>query len=388
MRLSDWVGIAVTAAVISGCAGQPRTTDTDRFFALDAAFATIIDNHGMATAGAAIIEDGELAWTGYYGEQAPGVPATRDTLYNVASVTKTVAAELVIRLVAENELSLDEPMEPYWVDPDLKEDSRHLDLTPRMALNHSTGFPNWRYTDPEFQLRFQNDPGTKFGYSGEGFDYVARFAAEKLGSCFEALVQERILDPEGLQNTVMSPKDWVMNRIVLPVAEDGTRRKPFCTDADEWRCSQPGTWSAADEMATTVEDYAAFMIAVMNGVGVTPELQEERFTISTSTSQNPVLRCPFADENQCPEAQGYGVGWELFDFGDRIIASHGGSDWSERAMVYFDVESRDGIILFLNGPSSRSTNALIDGINALDPGSPIARLYRGWVDAYEARQAQ
>lgn len=384
MKLSSWIGVAIAGAVLTGCVGQPESGDADRLSGLDASFETILEGHDMATAGAAIIEDGELIWTGYYGEQAPGVAATSDTLFNVGSVTKTITAELVVRLAAEGELSLDEPMAPYWIDPDLTGDPRHLFLTPRMALNHSTGFPNWRYTDPEFKLRFQSDPGTTYGYSGEGSEYVARFAGEKLGSDFETLVQERILSPAGLEDTVVSPKDWVMDRIVLPVAEDGTRRKPFCTDADEWRCSRPGTWSAADEMATTVEDYATFMIAVMNGAGVTPELQEERFKITTSTAQDPILRCSLADESLCPDAQGYGLGWEMFDFGDRLIASHGGSDWSERAIVYFDVKSRDGIILFLNGPSSRSTDALIEGMKTLDPGSPIARLYRGWIDAYEA----
>ncbi len=66
-------------------------------------------------------------------------------------------------------------------------------------------------------------------------------------------------------------------------------------------------------------------------------------------------------------------------------AGHGGSDWSEHAMVYFDVDRRDGLVLFLNGPSGTSVEALIDGMNALDPGSRIAMLYRGWVDAYNEK---
>ena len=44
----------------------------------------------------------------------------------------------------------------------------------------------------------------------------------------------------------------------------------------------------------------------------------------------------------------------------------------------------NGVILFINGPSSTTTEALIAGLNALDPDSPIAMLYRGWVDAYNA----
>lgn len=383
MKRAMWVG-AMTILVTMGCAGEETAADPQRFEGLDQAFFEILEKHDVATAGAGIIESGQLVWTGYFGDQMPGVPATSETIFNVGSVTKTVAADVIIRLVAGGEISLDEPMAPTWVDPDLTDDPRHLALTPRIALNHSTGFPNWRYQDPEFKLRFRSDPGTSYGYSGEGLEYVARFAAEKTGTGFEELVQEKVLVPLGLNSTAVSPRVWIKERVVLPVAEDGTRRTPFCTGGDARRCSQPGDWSAADDMATTVEDFAAFMIAVMNADGVTPGLQDERFTISMSTAQDPILRCSLPDKSQCPEAQGYGIGWEMFDFGDRLIASHGGADWSERAMVYFDVESRDGIILFLNAPSSKSTEALIDGMNALDPGSPLARLYRGWVDAYKA----
>ena len=105
-------------------------------------------------------------------------------------------------------------------------------------------------------------------------------------------------------------------------------------------------------------------------------------------ANDPVLGCKLNDPGECPVAQGYGLGWELFDFGDRMIVSHGGSDWSERAMVYFDPDRRDGIILFLNGPADTSVDALIEGMRLLDPGSRLATLYAGWVEAWRKAQPQ
>ena len=64
-----------------------------------------------------------------------------------------------------------------------------------------------------------------------------------------------------------------------------------------------------------------------------------------------------------------------------------GSDWSERAMVYFDPATRDGVILFINGPASTSVDALVEGLRLLDPGSRMAALYEGWMARYRARQA-
>lgn len=364
-------------------AAEASATDPDR---VDAALSLIVEEHRLATLGAAIIDDGEIVWIGHYGEQSPGVPASRDTMFNVASVTKTVTAELIIALADEGVISLDEPMATHWVDPDVADDPTHELLTPRHALTHSTGFPNWRYVDPEFKLRFSAEPGTTFSYSGEGFDYVARFVEEKTGTRFSDLVAEYVFEPRGLSGISMSVEDWVLQRLVLPVDEDGKRHRPFCASADERYCLEIGEWFSADDMATTVEDYARFMISVMRGERVSGQSQTDRMTIQTSTEGDPILACRPEVMSRCPNAQGFGLGWEIFEFNDAHIVSHGGSDWSERAMVYFDRDKMNGIVLFINGPSSTTHEALIDGMNTLDPGSAIAMLYRGWIDAYNASQ--
>ncbi len=170
------------ATVLAGC--QPSkgpmtkaedTTSLERIQFLNKSFEKIIIDHQMVTAGAAIIRNGKITWTGYYGEQAPGIPATKDTMFNVASLAKTVTSEVIVKLVAGDKLSFDETMSPYWVDPDLVDDPRHNKLTPRIVLTHKTGFMNWRFLHDDYRLKFTSDPGTAFGYSGEGMRYVARF---------------------------------------------------------------------------------------------------------------------------------------------------------------------------------------------------------------------
>ena len=235
--------------------------------------------------------------------------------------------------------------------------------------------------DPEFKLRFVADPGTSFGYSGEGMDYLARFLENKTGKAFDLLVNEHVFTPMGLASSSVSRQDWIIERLALPVDESGKRHEPFCAGPDERYCQGDGDWSAADELTTTVVDFSRFMINVMNGVGVDAPLQATRFRVQTSTADDPVLGCKFDDIDQCPTSQGYGLGWEIFEFDDTSVVSHGGSDWSERAMAYFDPVSRDGIILFINGPATSSTEALIEGLLLLDAESRIAKLYRSWVDA-------
>ena len=168
-----------TLLFVSSIVGLPTATSAaqaaplsrERVAALDAAFPVLLKKHRVAGVGAAIIRKGQIAWTNVYGEQGPGVPATAQTMFNVASLTKRVTAETILRLVAAGQISLDEPMASHWVDPDTADDPRHRLLTPRIALSHQTGFLNWRRMSKSGKLAFVFDPGTGFGYSGEGYNY-------------------------------------------------------------------------------------------------------------------------------------------------------------------------------------------------------------------------
>ncbi|WP_282295148.1 serine hydrolase domain-containing protein [Stenotrophomonas sp. PS02289] len=105
----------------------------------------ILREHRIITAGFGVIRGGELVWSHYAGEESPGVAASAQTRFNVASLTKPVVAETVLRLADSGQLNLDEPLSNYWVDPDVAHDPLRHALTARQALNHTSGFPNWRF---------------------------------------------------------------------------------------------------------------------------------------------------------------------------------------------------------------------------------------------------
>jgi CubicO group peptidase (beta-lactamase class C family) len=155
------------------------------------------------------------AWTAVYGEQSPGVAAIGKTLYNMASLTKPVTAETVLRLASAGKFSLDESMSSFWLDPDIKDDPWSKLLTPRLCLSHQTGFANWRrMTGGVLKIRWQ--PGTQTGYSGEGYNYVGRFAEKKLAKPFDVLAQEIVFDPIGMKETSYTAKEWYAGRLAVP----------------------------------------------------------------------------------------------------------------------------------------------------------------------------
>ena len=182
----------------------------------------------------------------------------------------------------------------------------------------------------------------------------------------------------------MSARSELHGRIAVMTDATGTH-KPFCRPSG-W-CSPERTFGAADDMVITVEDHAAFLIGVMNAQGLTPELADERNRVHVPTDAEFVAPdCEAAPANQCPKAQGYGLGWEVVDFGANKLVGHGGNDWAEVALAYYYTRSRDGLIIFLSGENSAGLGAMADAIKLLDPDSVMAERYRKWQAAEKAQK--
>jgi CubicO group peptidase (beta-lactamase class C family) len=279
--------------------------------------------------------NGRLVLAAAYGEARPGVPATPETLYNVASLTTPVAAEVVLRLASRGKLSLDAPMAPTWVDPDVAGDPRHRLLTPRIALSHTTGFPNWRWMAADKRLAFGEAPGVKVGYSGEGYDYVARFAERKAGAPFDALAERLVMGPSGMASSGLTRKPWFAARMAQAYANAG---KPV-------EISVRDTWSAADDLVTTASDYARFGAAVIRREGLTRDIARQRERVLASTRH---LHCTGSKAASCPERLGFGLGWEVIGFGDRTMLWHTGADRGEFAVALLDLKAKTATVVLTN----------------------------------------
>ncbi|MBX2821861.1 MAG: beta-lactamase family protein [Rhodothermaceae bacterium] len=376
---------------LSGCntstaqeSGDIPDVTTKRATELDRVIPEIMNTHGVNTTGVGVIKNGVLVWTGYYGEQSAGVPASKETLFNVASITKTITAEAILHMVEDGQLDLDESMAPYWVDPDLEQDPRHTTLTPRMTLNHSTGFLNWRNMHDDRKLQFVNDPGTTFGYSGEGIEYLMRYAQRKSGAHPEELVKKYVFDPMGMTGVSYSVRNANFERIAKPKDENGREYDPYCRPGGF--CGQEGRYFASDDMVITVESYAKFLISVMNEEGLSKEIIADRNRVQvTKPADQRVVDCTMDVDQTCPDAQGYGLGWEVLDYGDTKVLSHSGSDWAELTLGYVYTNSKDGLIIFFNAPNELAVRAMLDTLLLMDSDSPMIGGYRRWITWLESQ---
>lgn len=345
-----------------------------RAIALDSAFSALIEKHGINTAGVAVIKNAKLDWQNQYGLQSPGVPASADTLFNVASITKTVTAETILRLVADGKLSLDEAISPYWVDPDLKGGSTHQQLTARILLTHTSGFLNWRYYAKNYKLKFVDPPGTTFGYSGEGFLYLAKYAENKLKIPFEELVKKNVFESIGMQNVSISIQAKNHARIARPLDKEGKFHGYYCSP--QGYCTKEGSTAIAANMVISVADYAKFLISTMSGEALSPALKKDRNTMQGIQFDKSAIDCSETPSILCPTRLGYGLGWAITQLENDKLIGHKGSDYAMVTLAYYYQGSGDGLIIFFNAPTQSGYAAMVDALELLDPDSPEIHGYK------------
>ncbi|MEO0699853.1 MAG: serine hydrolase domain-containing protein, partial [Pseudomonadota bacterium] len=322
--------------------------------------------------GMARIKDGEVVWSGYWGEQSEGVPVTEQTAFNTGSVSKTIIAETVLRLADQGKMSLDDPIAEYYKHPHLKDDPRYSKLTPRILLSHQAALLNWRWNYDDLKLAFIRDPGTgEISYSGAGIEIVMRYLEARFDMPYPELADEIVLEPLGIEGLAVAREPWLEGRVSEPRSGDGTVFPPFTRSGDDVLI-EAEDYTAADNMYATVPGYAQLLIEMIKGTGLSPEMRAERATLQSSSSTELGYAC-VAEPQECPKPLGYGIGWALFGEPERTVLNHGGNDFAEHAQVYFIPETGEGLVLFVNGGAAFPVG--VELMLAVDPELRMAKHY-------------
>lgn len=173
----------------------------------------------------AFFDHGEILWARAYGfaDVAAKKPATPDTLFQAASISKPVTALGALRLVQDGKLNLDEDVNlelKSWKVPE-NEFTKTEKVTIRRILSHSAGltvhgFPGYASgapvptvvqilngekpanTDP---IRVDVVPGTLWRYSGGGFVVLQTLMSDVTGKPFPEVERELVLDPAGMKHS-------------------------------------------------------------------------------------------------------------------------------------------------------------------------------------------
>ena len=286
-----------------------------------------------------LINQGKLQEIKVYGELDKNRPASYNSIFNVASLTKTITTMITLKLATAGKWDLDEPLYKYWTDPDVQTDPRSKKLTTRHILTQQSGFPNWRRELKDKKLAFLFDPGTKYEYSGEGFQYLTRALEAKFHKSLNDLANEIIFKPLGM----------VDSRLIWDAGMDESR---FAVQHDSNGNALPieknKISNGADQFKTTIADYGKFMISVMNQDGISDDIARQMVSHNTKTKNGRFI----------------GLGWFIYAplGNDEYAISHGGDDPGAHSICFLLPKSGRGIIIFTN--SENGTRLYIDLLNA------------------------
>ena len=172
----------------------------------------------------AFFRDGRVDWARGYGlaDKTINKPVTPDTLFQAASISKSVTAFAALRLVQQGKLSLDEVVNlklVSWKVPD-NEFTETERVTLRRLLSHTAGMTvpsvggyqageympttvqvlNGEKTSNE-PVRVDRVPGKEFRYSGGGYVVVQQLMADVTGKSFPALMHDLVFEPLGMTHS-------------------------------------------------------------------------------------------------------------------------------------------------------------------------------------------
>ncbi len=276
-----------------------------------------------------IIRDSVLQEVKVFGELDKSRPVAYNSIHNVASITKLITTMTTLRLASVDKWDLDEPLQHYWTDPDIANDPRSKTLTTRNILNQQSGFPNWRYQLPGKKLAFIHTPGTEYGYSGEGFEYLRHALEKKFNKSFDVLVNETLLKPLGMTDSRLTWNDAMIARFAIPHNAEGV-----ALEVD--KNTKP---NAADLFKTTIPDLAKFLIAALHNEGLNKDVAAQMIAHATKTKDNRYV----------------GLGWFIYDLGNGEYAmSHGGDDAGAHSICFLLPKTGDGLIIFANSDNAPS----------------------------------
>ena len=247
-----------------------------------------------------IIIDGELVWVqaeGVREDTKPGTDVNRtpvkpDTVFRIASMTKSFTAMAILKLRDEGKLSLDDPVAKYvpaLADlPYPTNDSPAITI--RHLLTHSEGFPEdnpWgdrqlAQTDETMRawlkagIPFSTAPGTAFEYSNFGFAILGQVVAKASGKPYADYVTDNILRPLGMTASTFEMSEVPRDKVALGYRREGDTWKPEPILAHGGFGAMGGLWTNAPDLAR----YVAFLLSAFP-----PRDEPERGPIKRSSAR-------------------------------------------------------------------------------------------------------
>lgn len=349
----------------------------------DMLFDWLVDTGAPGASLVVVDEDNELYATAAGArDREENLPATPDTLYGYASVTKSFTALAVLQQVENGEIDLDESIAEYT---DAEFDGIES-VTVRDLLTHSSGVPSIatatvlisRHGDlgetgvplstVDDLLQYLEDAGDqrdehsldRFMYNNTAY-YLLEFAVESVtGRSFTEYVTTEILDPLGMERSTFDPEEYT---------EDDNHATPYKSEDDSHTTSDKDDGFEATTFPSSGLAFGAGgLISSPREMG---KYLQFNLTGTPANSEGLVGSSLLGDAHDVhvdplPRyGDGYGYGWSQREVAGSQVVGHGGSLLTSASAIGFLPEEGFGVALASAGQPEIHPTELLEGIVAI-----------------------
>lgn len=318
-----------------------------------------------------IIVDDELAYADAFGLRhvETNAPVTRDTVFRIASMSKSFVAMAILKLRDEKKLRLDDPVSTYIPEwESLTYPTRDSGvLTLRHLLTMSAGFPEDNpWGDRQMAIAgstfsewlrggipFSNAPNMTYEYSNYGFSILGRVITRVSGIAFQKYIAESILEPLGMKATT-----WDKTRVPPEQLAHGYR---FEDDVFKPEPILPdGSFAAMAGLFTTIPDFARYMSFLLDAYPPRDDPEHGPVSRATAREMQELARydelVPYLSSEGAIWHAVHGYGFGLAVWHDQLYGhgvAHGGGLPGYGSYYYLLPDHGVGIAAFTNKTYAR-----------------------------------
>ena len=329
----------------------------------------------------AVVKDQQVIWSKGYGTSDANkkISTSPTTIYGICSVSKLFTSVAIMQLYEAGKLRLDDSVTSLLPGFNIQQQFKESGpLTVRSLLTHSSGlpresdYPYWSGPDFKFPSRQQIDEklllqqtrypaSTYFQYSNLGMTILGEIVEKVSGKSYEAYVEENILKPLQLTNTLAHlPKALWGNKMAIgfsSIKKDGSRESLALYDAN-------GIKPAAG-FSSTVEDlalFASWQFRLLKNGG------KEILQLSTLKEMQ---RVQWIDPDWKTT---WGLGFAVWQDNGKTLVGHGGDCPGYRTMLLMEPKEKMAYVVMANAmvDVSMYTNQVRNIINKARDENPFA----------------